>query len=323
MSQEKDNSIDKDSLYHRIIELAEEYNAAKGRPKLVIIMPPEQAVNWGPAHYVFRGEKLLPGMIDGFIPDGVLEHELSFIEQRSSEVQALFSILSNQHQRKTALEIGLGRGGFHMLLRDLFDYVISIEHDSRHIMHLLSHFALDENSIFICGSSQDKATVSQVQAQVQRIDKGVDFLFIDGDHEYEGVKSDYQNYAPLMNPGGIIVFHDAANPSWTGVSKFIGKLTSGHFDGVSRAIISYPECPNLAIETISEITDSLKGLIKSERVKRDSSIKRRFWLSSLKLLLKPLPWRLRESLRAGAIRSIETYRSLGLRGRQVLEEKKE
>lgn len=36
----------------------------------------------------------------------------------------------------------------------------------------------------------------------------VDFLFIDGDHSYEGVKADFENYAPLVRPGGIIVFHD-------------------------------------------------------------------------------------------------------------------
>jgi len=36
----------------------------------------------------------------------------------------------------------------------------------------------------------------------------VDFLFIDGDHRYEGVKRDYEQYSPLVRPGGIIAFHD-------------------------------------------------------------------------------------------------------------------
>ena len=38
--------------------------------------------------------------------------------------------------------------------------------------------------------------------------KPVDFLFIDGDHSYEGVKSDFMLYAPLVRPGGLIAFHD-------------------------------------------------------------------------------------------------------------------
>jgi cephalosporin hydroxylase len=35
-----------------------------------------------------------------------------------------------------------------------------------------------------------------------------DFLFIDADHSYAGVKADYEMYGPLVRPGGIIAFHD-------------------------------------------------------------------------------------------------------------------
>jgi cephalosporin hydroxylase len=37
---------------------------------------------------------------------------------------------------------------------------------------------------------------------------GVDVLFIDGDHSYEGVAGDYRMYSPLVVPGGIVAFHD-------------------------------------------------------------------------------------------------------------------
>lgn len=36
----------------------------------------------------------------------------------------------------------------------------------------------------------------------------VDFLFIDGDHSYSGVKRDYELYHDLVRPGGLIAFHD-------------------------------------------------------------------------------------------------------------------
>lgn len=36
-----------------------------------------------------------------------------------------------------------------------------------------------------------------------------DFLFIDGDHSYEGVKQDWEYYGRLVKEGGIIAFHDA------------------------------------------------------------------------------------------------------------------
>ncbi len=36
----------------------------------------------------------------------------------------------------------------------------------------------------------------------------LDFLFIDGDHSYEGVKKDFEMYSPLVRRGGVIAFHD-------------------------------------------------------------------------------------------------------------------
>jgi len=38
--------------------------------------------------------------------------------------------------------------------------------------------------------------------------KLIDFLFIDGDHSYEGVKKDFEMYAPLVRKGGVIALHD-------------------------------------------------------------------------------------------------------------------
>ena len=36
----------------------------------------------------------------------------------------------------------------------------------------------------------------------------LDFIFIDGDHTYEGVRKDFEMYGKLLNPNGIIAFHD-------------------------------------------------------------------------------------------------------------------
>jgi predicted O-methyltransferase YrrM len=60
---------------------------------------------------------------------------------------------------------------------------------------------------------------------VENILKGrkLDFLFIDGDHRYEGVKMDFEMYGKLVGKGGIIAFHDICpHPPQTGceVNKF-------------------------------------------------------------------------------------------------------
>jgi hypothetical protein len=35
-----------------------------------------------------------------------------------------------------------------------------------------------------------------------------DLIFIDGDHRYEGVKRDFENYRGLLSGRGVILFHD-------------------------------------------------------------------------------------------------------------------
>jgi predicted O-methyltransferase YrrM len=59
--------------------------------------------------------------------------------------------------------------------------------------------------------------------------RGLDFLFIDGDHSYEGVKRDFNMYKSLVNKGrGIIAVHDiaeASNPN-VGVPRFWAEIRS-------------------------------------------------------------------------------------------------
>jgi hypothetical protein len=39
----------------------------------------------------------------------------------------------------------------------------------------------------------------------------IDYLHIDGDHHYEGVRLDFDLFAPLVRDGGVITLHDTAN----------------------------------------------------------------------------------------------------------------
>lgn len=56
------------------------------------------------------------------------------------------------------------------------------------------------------GNSHETTLIAAVKDN--NIYNDVDMLHIDGDHTYEGVKSDFENFKSLVKPGGIIVFHD-------------------------------------------------------------------------------------------------------------------
>ncbi len=101
----------------------------------------------------------------------------------------------------------------------------------------------DENSFFrktfyprfIKSTSVDAYYNFFVKQDIQ-----IDFLFIDGDHSYEGVKTDFELYSKLLSDRGIIAIHDTDKEyekaliisedakkdyhSFTGPSKFIEEL---------------------------------------------------------------------------------------------------
>jgi cephalosporin hydroxylase len=58
----------------------------------------------------------------------------------------------------------------------------------------------------VFGDSHKESTKKLVQDCLAG--RKVDFLFIDGDHSYEGVKRDYELFKDLVRPGGYIAFHD-------------------------------------------------------------------------------------------------------------------
>jgi cephalosporin hydroxylase len=55
--------------------------------------------------------------------------------------------------------------------------------------------------------------------QIERIKnivgkESLDFMFIDGDHSYEGVKADFENFSGLVKKGGYIAFHDITDSDY-------------------------------------------------------------------------------------------------------------
>jgi 23S rRNA U2552 (ribose-2'-O)-methylase RlmE/FtsJ len=61
--------------------------------------------------------------------------------------------------------------------------------------------------------------------------KQIDFLMIDGDHTYEGVRQDFEMYAPLVGDGSPIAFHDILRhpeDSLCEVDRFWNEIRRGY-----------------------------------------------------------------------------------------------
>jgi predicted O-methyltransferase YrrM len=58
------------------------------------------------------------------------------------------------------------------------------------------------------GDSHAAETLARVRSLLAG--EPLDFLFVDGDHTYEGVKQDFESYRELVRPGGLIALHDIA-----------------------------------------------------------------------------------------------------------------
>lgn len=68
-------------------------------------------------------------------------------------------------------------------------------------------FAKENQKLFLLKEDSHK---QETLEKVRKLLNGnkLDFLFIDADHTYEGVKKDFEMYSSLVRKGGIIVFHD-------------------------------------------------------------------------------------------------------------------
>ncbi len=108
-------------------------------------------------------------------------------------------------------------GGGYPIFRSLVYRRLASSHQRIHLLRADSH--LEE-------------TVNRVRRLLSG--QKLDFLFVDGDHTYEGVKQDWQMYSPLVRRGGLIAFHDIAtvfeSREWgqAGVKRFWNELKGSH-----------------------------------------------------------------------------------------------
>jgi cephalosporin hydroxylase len=128
--------------------------------------------------------------------------------QKRSEIERLIEFAQARNP-KTALEIGMAEAGTTFLLKERISSLNLLMGVDIHLHNVFILEAFNRRGCHLRFFEGDSSS--------QQIKKGVvdslagrklDLLFIDGDHSYEGVKSDFENYKALVSEGGMIIFHD-------------------------------------------------------------------------------------------------------------------
>lgn len=162
--------------------------------------------------------KELTSRVDGWLGDG--------------EGRLLYTLAKNCPSNNVIVEIGswkgkstiwLGKGsqaGHNVKVYAIDPHVGSEEHakDGKEV------WTFDEFKKNIEGAQVDDVIVPIVKTSkdaVTDIVEPVGLVFIDGAHDYESVKLDFELWSPKIVDGGIVVFHDT---DWPGVRKVVKDL---------------------------------------------------------------------------------------------------
>lgn len=137
--------------------------------------------------------------------------------QRPAEIRALLAVVS-ERKPATIVEIGTASGGNLFLFTRVAAenaLIVSIDLPAGRFgggyrcwrIPLYRAFARPGQTVrLIRGDSHAPSTVARLAAILKG--RKIDFLFVDGDHTYEGVSQDFELYHPLVHPNGLIAFHD-------------------------------------------------------------------------------------------------------------------
>lgn len=130
--------------------------------------------------------------------------------QKRTEILSLLEQVRERRPRYIC-EIGSDKGGtlalFSRVARpDAEILSLDIAHTPQRLAAFKQLVQPGQKLTCITGDTHTQAILNQFKAWLGN--NQLDFLFIDGDHTYEGVKLDYEMYSPFVRQGGLIAFHD-------------------------------------------------------------------------------------------------------------------
>jgi predicted O-methyltransferase YrrM len=137
--------------------------------------------------------------------------------QKVTELAPLLALL-RRRRPATVVEIGTYRGGSLYAFCHVADpnaTLISIDlpgglfgggYTEEELTSIRGYGLPTQSLHFLVGDSHEASTRDDLVELLAG--RTVDFLMIDGDHRYEGVRRDFELYSPLVGAGGLTAFHD-------------------------------------------------------------------------------------------------------------------
>lgn len=155
----------------------------------------------------------------------------------------------------TYLEIGCFAGasaslvGSHPKVKKVYSIDLGHPIDKKIAIKNVENFKNNECQYkYFEGNSRDTRLIQTIKNEVGV----VDIFLIDGDHSYQGVISDFNNYKNLVKPGGFIIFDDYLDSEFSpevkpAVDFIVSKLAQSEYEiigSLNYELIKQTNLPN-------------------------------------------------------------------------------
>ena len=169
-----------------------------------------------------------------------MDHTSQIVENASKidgwmQYEELQWLAQKASQKKVIIEIGCWQGRSTKALTASSGVIYAIDPWNLHKkVEKTMHYSPNQLYEIFCSNLKAEIQACQVipirapsQEAVEVLKKQdvlADMIFIDGDHSYQGVKDDINNYFPFLAPGGLLCGHDYYSEEGVvrAVNEFIG-----------------------------------------------------------------------------------------------------
>lgn len=143
-------------------------------------------------------------------------------QQTPFELHYMLGLLRDLPRPLNIVEVGVYEGGtlWHWLQKA--DYVVGIDDTMRDPgPEVWQGWAAKAGSdlTLLHGSSHDPGIIEAARARGP-----YGFCLIDADHSYEAARQDWENYRDMMDPNGIVAFHDILSRHSYGVDQLWAEI---------------------------------------------------------------------------------------------------